>query len=95
MSLSRSKEWFHMKFFYCPKSWGRSFQKRMSVSDNKGHITKVYSIKGCELVNLKISVGSSNRIGLFTNRMYTTESYWRIPEKGALFFPASGVIGER
>ena len=34
-------------------------------------------------VNFKISlaVGSSNRIRLYTNRMFTTESYWRIPGK--------------
>ena len=32
-------------------------------------------------VNLKISLRSSNRIGLYTNRMFTIESYWRIPGK--------------
>ena len=29
-------------------------------------------------LKLKISLGSYNRIGLYTNRMFTTESYWRI-----------------
>ena len=29
-------------------------------------------------LNFKISLGSCSRIGLYTNRMFTTESYWRI-----------------
>ena len=60
------------------KNFKNPFQNYDLANKLKAILRKFTLIRGA---TFKISLGSYNRIGLYTNRMFTTESYWRITGK--------------